>query len=191
MAKLKMPLMGMEASGQLGKTLVYFNWKGINCARMHVVPSNPNTTAQQGRRTKFSNAVDAYHDASLSDVDVDGWRTFAGIQSSPMTYFNTYVKYHILSADASETWPNFNNDLTDSTTSEEIDFSIDGETGLTAKVRYGQSATYMPNIGSLSESSGTYTLNVASLESGAKYFYQFYVDTETYTLSGIGSVIVD
>lgn len=191
MAKLKMPLMGMEASGQLGKTLVYFNWKGLNCARMHVTPANPNTTAQQGRRTKFTAAVDAYHDAGLTDVDIDGWRTFASIQATPMTYFNTYVKYHILAGDATETWPDFNNDLTDSTTSEEIDFSIDADTGLTVKVRYGQSATYMPNIGSPSEDAGTYTLNVASLESGAKYYYQFYIDGETYTVSGIGSVVVD
>jgi hypothetical protein len=190
MAKIKMPLMGMEASGQLGKTLVYFNWKGLNCARMHVTPSNPNTASQQARRTLLSDAVDDFHDTALTDTDIDGWRRLASIQAKPMTYFNVYVKKYIDTDDASETWPAFHNDATASTTPEEIDFSIDGETGLTAYVRYGNSPSYMPNTQLLTEAAGTYTETVASLDEGAVIYYQFYVNTEVNSVSGIGKITV-
>ncbi len=34
--------------------VVGFNWKGINAIRAYAVPANPNTSAQQAERTKFS-----------------------------------------------------------------------------------------------------------------------------------------
>jgi len=190
MAKIKMPLMGMEASGQLGKTLVYFNWKGINCARMHVTPANPNTASQQARRTLLTAAVDNFHDTALITADIDGWRRLASIQSKPMTYFNVYVKKYIETDDATETWPSFFNDVTESGTAEEIDFSVDADTGLTVVVRYGNSPSYMPNTQALTETTGTYEETVASLDEGAVIYYQFYVDTEVNSVSGIGKITV-
>jgi hypothetical protein len=191
MAKLKMPLMGMEASGQLGKTLVYFNWKGINCARMHVTPSNPNTASQQARRTLLSDAVDDFHDTALTDTDIDGWRRLASIQSKPMTYFNVYVKKYIDTDDASETWAAFHNDATDSTVAGQVDFSIDSAAAVTAYVRYGNSPSYMPNTALLTETDDTFEESVASLDEGSVIYYQFYVDGEVNSVSGIGKVTVE
>ena len=190
MAKLKMPLMGMEASGQLGKTLVYFNWKGLNCARMHVTPANPNTAAQQARRTLMTEAVDNFHDTTLTDTDIDGWRRLAGIQAKPMTYFNVYVKKYIETDDASEDWVSFHNDVTSSTTPGEVDFSIDADTGKSVTVRYGNSASYMPNTQVLTETAGTYEETVASLDQGSVVFYQFFVTGEVNSVSGIGKITV-
>jgi len=191
MAKIKMPLMGMEASGQLGKTLVYFNWKGINCARMHVTPANPNTAAQQARRTLMTGAVDNFHDTALIAADIDGWRRLASIQSKPMTYFNVYVKKYIETDDASETWPSFFNDITSSTVAGQIDFSIDTEEAVTVYARYGNSPSYMPNTVLLVEDSDTFEESVADLDEGSVVYYQFYVNTEVNSVSGIGKVTVE
>jgi len=50
MAKATAPLMSMDASGQIGKTLVF--QKG-GTVRRYVVPANPNTTAQRTVRDKL------------------------------------------------------------------------------------------------------------------------------------------
>lgn len=46
MSKTVAPLLSFSASGQLGKTLVYSQWKGRPYARRYVIPSNPQTSAQ-------------------------------------------------------------------------------------------------------------------------------------------------
>ncbi|MGI9863023.1 hypothetical protein SDD30_16730 [Moorella naiadis] len=47
MAKVTAPLMSMDASGALGKALVFAKWKGINYARRYTIPMNPNTVNQE------------------------------------------------------------------------------------------------------------------------------------------------
>jgi hypothetical protein len=190
MAKVVSPLMGIRASGQLGKTLVYFGWKGLNCVRSHVTPANPNTTAQQGARTKMTNAVAAFHAAGLTETDLEGWRRFAGISADPLTYFNRYVKSHIDAINNSETWVSMYNDATDSTVAGQIDFSVDAATGKSLSVRWGTSPSYMPNTHALTEDAGTYEYSAGSLTEGARMYYQFYQTGGTHVESGIGQVDV-
>ena len=54
MAKVTAPLLSMGASGQIGKSMVLGNWRGVKYARQHVVPANPQTVAQQTNRTSFA-----------------------------------------------------------------------------------------------------------------------------------------
>lgn len=190
MAKLTMPLLSIQARGQIGKTAVFFPWKGINCARMYVIPANPNTADQQAQRTKMENAVDAFHAGTLTATDLTNWRNLAAIAPTPRTYFNSFVEKHIKAAIAGEGWLTLRDDLTAAGGAGEIDFSIKTTTGKTIKVRYGTSPSYMPNTSAaLSEAAGTYTITVSSLSTGAKYFYQFFEDTKTYVVSGIGSCL--
>ena len=44
------PLFSLDASGQLGKALVYAKWKGRAYVREYVIPSNPRSLAQQFQR---------------------------------------------------------------------------------------------------------------------------------------------
>lgn len=53
MAKLTGPLLSFGAKGQIGKTLVTADWKGIKYARQYTVPANPNTSGQQLTRGVF------------------------------------------------------------------------------------------------------------------------------------------
>jgi hypothetical protein len=55
MAKTTAPLLGFGASGSIGDTLVYGNWRGVGYARRHVVPANPRSTGQTLTRDIFKN----------------------------------------------------------------------------------------------------------------------------------------
>lgn len=54
MAKVTAPLLSFGARGQIGKSAVFATWKGVNYARQHVVPANPQTVAQQANRALFA-----------------------------------------------------------------------------------------------------------------------------------------
>lgn len=54
MAKVTAPLLSFGASGTVAKTQTYSKWRGRPYVRRHVIPSNPNTVAQQSTRSVFS-----------------------------------------------------------------------------------------------------------------------------------------
>jgi len=60
MARLTAPLLSLGASGSIAKSLVFANWKGINYARVHVIPENPNTVDQQEVRGVFATLAEMY-----------------------------------------------------------------------------------------------------------------------------------
>lgn len=75
MAKTTAPLLGLGASGQLGKTIVYASWKGRKYARQHVVPANPDTAAQKKVRGAFSFLQATYK--LMPSTTLLGWTTYA------------------------------------------------------------------------------------------------------------------
>lgn len=60
MAKVKAPILSMDARGQIGKSQVYASWRGIQYARQHVIPANPNTAAQQLTRNTLDSLMEQY-----------------------------------------------------------------------------------------------------------------------------------
>lgn len=98
MAKLKAPLMSLGAAGQIGKTLVFFGWKGINAVREYVIPANPDTTLQQTQRGYVTTLVAAVHTAQASatnPLDSDdqvAYSALAQAKGKIMTWFNMAVK---------------------------------------------------------------------------------------------------
>lgn len=54
MAKVTGALLSFGSSGQIGKTIVMSKWRGRPYARQHVVPANPQTSAQTLTRNAFS-----------------------------------------------------------------------------------------------------------------------------------------
>ena len=55
MPALTGPLFSLTARKSLRKTLTYSSWRGIQYVRSHVIPANPNSTAQQEQRQNFRN----------------------------------------------------------------------------------------------------------------------------------------
>jgi hypothetical protein len=74
--------------GQIGKTQVYSKWKGRPYARRYIIPSNPNTTAQQGVRGvfKFLNDLWKY----MPGGALAAWELYA--QGSQITARNGWLK---------------------------------------------------------------------------------------------------
>ncbi|MCK4302742.1 MAG: hypothetical protein KAY24_00715 [Candidatus Eisenbacteria sp.] len=107
MAKLKAPLLSLGASGQLAKTLVASNWKGIKYMREYVVPANPNTVAQQAQRGVFSAAVHAWQNYLTHATIITGWNVAALLAPSPLSGFNAAVSALslVLSPDPDASFP--------------------------------------------------------------------------------------
>lgn len=98
MAKLKAPLLSLGASQQLGKTLVFFSWKGINAVREYVIPANPKTALQTTQRGYLTAAVALVHTAQadatnpLKSIDQVAYAALASAKGRIITWFNQAVK---------------------------------------------------------------------------------------------------
>lgn len=75
MAKTTAPLLGFAASGQIGKTMVYAKWRGVNYARRHVIPANPQTTEQTLTRDIFAGLREMWK--RLPTLGTPPWDAFA------------------------------------------------------------------------------------------------------------------
>lgn len=87
MARVKGPLFSLDASGSLAKTVTYSKWKGRNYVRQHVIPQNPNSTAQVNVRTAWDLLVKSWQARTAPDMDL--WNAFA-VQFE-MSGFNQYI----------------------------------------------------------------------------------------------------
>jgi hypothetical protein len=86
MAKPVAPLLSFSADGQIAKSLVYSSWKGRPYVRRYVVPSNPNTTAQQATRNAFTSGNSFWKGAGT--LARAPWTLFA--QGQVLTDRNAY-----------------------------------------------------------------------------------------------------
>lgn len=60
MAKVTGPLLSLDASGTIAKTMTFSRWKGINYVRQRVIPTYSNTTLQAAIRLLTSDASKAW-----------------------------------------------------------------------------------------------------------------------------------
>lgn len=175
LAKLIMPCASAEARGQLAKMLVFFPWKGLNVVRGYVIPSNPNTAAQQSQRTKFTNAVDEFHATPLTALDLTAWNLFATIFAQIMSGFNTFVKKHVEGAIAGTPWGAISNGVFDGILAAQVDFHADTSIPASAmNLRWGTSKTFMPNVQASDGAAATQDWTIAGLEDGVVYFIQVF-----------------
>lgn len=91
MAKLNAPLMSFAASGKIAKSLVYATWKGIDTVRQYVVPSNPQTPAQQAQRSLLTMAVNLWRASWLSQEIRESWNKLASTRGLAMSGFNLFT----------------------------------------------------------------------------------------------------
>lgn len=84
MATTKAPLFGLDASGQLGGSIVFSKWRGRTYVRRHAIPANPQSGLQVGMRSilKFVSQIWA----SLNTAQKDAWAALAATDN--ITYLN-------------------------------------------------------------------------------------------------------
>ena len=97
MVKVRGPMFSLGASGTLGDAVTFSINKGRPYVRERVMPSQPQTGAQVGRRAMLSFLSPAWD--ALSDADKATWQTLADeMITAP---FNAYMKTNL------ERWHNF------------------------------------------------------------------------------------
>ncbi len=179
MAKVKAPLFGLGASGQLGKSLVYFNWKGLDVVREYVEPANPNTAAQQTQRGRMGDAVDSWHVvAELVAADKLAWSLAASIRPTPRSGFNEFCKEHIDIAVSGETsnmgWDGALTDDADGTFSATVeeDGASDG-----VNLLWGVSKTALINVEACAEGVNIWTVSPVTNVAGMRVYGRFVILT--------------
>jgi len=191
-AKLKGPCFSLGASGQLGKTLVYFPWKGINALRTYVIPANPQSDAQIVQRDYLKDAVTEWHGAAYNALDVGAWNRFAGILAKIMSGFNAMIKTFVDEAILTNTWTRLHTVTMGTITQTDFVAFVGHDDGGTAPVlHYGRRKTHFPD---------TFTMTVYGTDIWAAQpagltkdtLYYFYIDVGTsasdYGRTGIYSV---
>lgn len=88
MVKVKAPFGGISASGTLGGAFVFASTKGVQYARAHAVPSNPNTALQQATRAMM--AFIGARWSELTPTQQDSWD--AATAGAGASDFNAFVK---------------------------------------------------------------------------------------------------
>jgi len=180
LAKLKGPLFSLGASQQLGKALVYFNWKGLNVVREYVIPSNPRTAGQVTQRGYLTTMVDIIHawqasaTHALSATDIAAYALWASVVQAATTWFNQVVRAGIDQLVAGKREAVYTGGVTtpgtDKLTVEIWNLGIAPTAG---KFWYGTSRTALVHSVASTPVGGSNAAEITGLVTGTKYFWQF------------------
>lgn len=185
MAKLKAPLLSLGASGQIGKSLVFFPWKGVDAVREYVVPANPKSAGQLTQRGYLTDAVAAVHAVQalavgpLNAGDLTGYALLASVFKAAQTWFNEVVRQFVnqrVAALFGCIYRDATTSVGDGVMTPAIDFSEDADSvnSVTAgNFHYGTSKTAMVNTIAAVIAGDNATANIAGLTNGTKYYWQF------------------
>jgi len=181
MAKLKAPLLSLGASGAIGRSLVFFPWKGLDVVREYVIPSNPKSDGQIAQRAHMTEAVEWIHTAMaaainpLDNDDKSGYALAGSIFPTPRTWFNTIIKSWIDARVHSEkvamqVFTSFADPATGEIT---IILTNHVEAALAGYMYCGTSKTSMLKKVAADGVGGGHTGVFTGLTKGIKYFFQF------------------
>ncbi len=181
MAKLKAPLLSLGASGAIGKTLVYFSWKGIDAVREYVIPSNPKTAPQNTQRGYLAAAVAAIHAAQsdvtnpLIAVDQMAYALYGTCFPTPRTWFNQIAQRWLLAEVNGEVAAVYaNGEFVDPATEQITITLFNHQTADQAGFMVcGTSKTAMLESVAADGVVGVHTGVFTGLTKGVKYFFQF------------------
>jgi len=192
-AKLKAPLLSLGAAGAIGKAMVFFGWKGIDCVREYVIPSNPKTAAQTTQRGYLTDAVALIHSAQaraadpLDSDDQIAYSALASAKGAIETWFNRAVKLYLDVIRAGDTPCIYSNGaITDKdVTAIDAFLCLNEETGSDlsdGKFYFGTSKTNLIHSEVAVITAGVKACLVdadlsAFLTAGVKYYWQFRPDT--------------
>ena len=180
MAKLKGPLFSLGAAGQLGKALVFFNWKGLNVVREYVIPSNPKTTGQTTQRGYLTTAVAYIHEAQGESTnptdaeDIQAYALLASVVQSATTWFNQLVRQIVDQLVAGKEYIVMRNcHLTpgvDKLTFQSVTMNHSGPGPTNGEIKYGTSKTALINTKVATAAQMQAGIDITGLTTGVKYY---------------------
>lgn len=99
MAKVKMPLMSAQASGQFGGILVFASRMGTNVVRELVIPSNPRSQGQQDNRNIIRVTGEAVKWVNFNATPAAAYKMTGATATDK-------ARIHAIAAGMNETWNN-------------------------------------------------------------------------------------
>jgi len=194
-AKLKAPLLSLGASGAIGKSLVYFGWKGLDVVREYVIPANPKTSAQTTQRGYLAQAVEAIHGAQawaahlLDETDTMAYALLGSTYATPRTWFNMAVKIIVDQLVASK-HPILYSDGSVTPGADQLVVSVTQVSAYATagNFHYGtrKSALVHTKAGSLAAQ--TWSATITGLVTGTKYFIQFRPTVPAASIGGVSGI---
>lgn len=190
MAKTTAPLLSLDASGQIAKTLVASKWKGRQYMRRYVIPANPQTTAQTAQRGRMTAAAARWHDIAADDRTA--YDLSATLTKQPLTGANIRTRQSIREQ-KDQTTAYLVHSLTVTAGSEALTVSCqamdesDGSDYTSATDLYVVVGTSATNLGSpeqLTYSDDHYEATVSGLTAGDAYYVRVYRGTASTVVSG-------
>lgn len=180
MAKLKAPLLSLGASQQIGKSLVFYPWKGLDVVREYVIPSNPKTSGQTTQRGYMTEAVAQIHElqggaaAYLHAIDVQAYALWASVVQAATTWFNQAVRNWIDQRVAGLAGNIFYWGSTTPGADQLGVIVLNGPTVITAGTfKYGTSKTALIHSEAANCVAGSSDATLTGLTTGVKYYWQF------------------
>lgn len=188
MAKLNAPLMSFGARGAIAKAVVYFPWKGINCAREYVVPANPRSAAQIIQRNILKAAVTEWHAVVYTALDLVGWNRLAGTLADTMSGFNAMIRTHVTEKLLGNVWTRIDNAVISAVGPATFTVTVDKVSGgLAPYIWYGTSKTFLPSSQICTDlTGGKWAGVVAGLQSDTLYYFTVIVGVSAATYGRIG-----
>lgn len=173
MAKVKLPLLSFTARGSLGKNIVFFPWKGIDCVREYVIPANPKTSSQTTQRGYMTAAMLEFHAAAYNELDLTAFSRLVGAEGKIMTGPNRMVQEHIKEAVAGNTWESIYRVWTENISSSGFRVRFEKASGgNTPTARYGKRKTYLPDTQACSDlGSGYWEADITGLSADTLYYF--------------------
>jgi len=94
MARAVGPLFSLAASGSLGKTITYSNWKGLDYVRERVIPYNPKSSYQGGIRSSIQWGVLYFTRGDyVAEASRTWWNTYA--EGTGMSGINRFMRFFV------------------------------------------------------------------------------------------------
>jgi len=177
MAKVTSPLFSMGASGQLGKSLVYMSWKGIDDVRQYVIPANPKTVAQTAQRGYFTAAVLLWHVTVFNAADVAAFNLWAAQAATARSGFNQFVDSVATGLKLVHTWSPISAIVVSVIAATTFHVAATGKTADTYVGHIGLTPSTMNTTFVVTNTAGALTADPADLIASTSYCW--YIDDTT------------
>ncbi|GAH60601.1 unnamed protein product [marine sediment metagenome] len=179
MAKVKSPMLSIEASGVLGKSIINQTRKKIKYIKVYSKPKNPQTKLQQDNRNYIKLAVIEWRKEEYKEIDKQAWNFYAKTKNKNMSGYNALVGFYVVAMKNEELWTSLTNCNITDITSSGCKVHINVEEDKEGILYLGNSKFSMRKeyIGVFSD--GKYLFTITGLEANIRYYFYIKNTLET------------
>ena len=95
MARVKGPLLSVDATGQLGKALIFAKWKGLKTVRGYYFPRKSASVPQVAQRSLFKAVATEWKGGNMGAEDKKAWGRFGRTLRKKRPSYNAFTKHYL------------------------------------------------------------------------------------------------